>query len=138
MTKTGFLTVLAGATLAVAPSMLAQPAQQDSEQRERARPEQQAKREYHFRTEDHARLREHYRTSFRDNDKIDVAHRPRFVVGGKLPGDFRVRFHPLPEVIVHELPAIPAGLEVGYVDGYAVVYDPVSLEIIEVLDVWPQ
>jgi len=40
--------------------------------------------------------------------------------------------------VYREFPPIPAGLEIGYLDGYAIVYDPATLEIVEVLDVWPQ
>ncbi len=133
MKRFNIFSVVAGAGLLIGPSMLVNARPAPEPQRE-----EHARREYHFRTEDQARLRDHYRTNFREHDRIDVAHRPRFVVGGRLPGDFRARFHPFPEVLLRDLPAIPAGLEVGYVDGYAVVYDPVSLEIVEVLDVWPQ
>ena len=130
------LTIAFGASLAMVPYLSAAP-QDGPAQRERARPEQ-AKREYHFRAEDQTRLREHYRTNFREHDRIDAAHRPSFVVGGRLPRDWKGRIHPVPEVVYREFPPIPAGLQIGYLDGYAVVYDPVTLEIVEVLDVWPQ
>ncbi len=130
----GLLTLALGAGLALAPNLAARP-QQDAEQR--AQP-QQAKREYHFRAGDQSRLREHYKTNFRANDRIDVGKRPKLVVGGRLPGDWKGRIHPVPEAVYREFPAIPTGLEIGYLDGYAVVYDPVSLEIVEVLDVYPE
>jgi hypothetical protein len=91
-----------------------------------------------FRAEDQSRLREHCKTNFREHERIDVGKRPKLVVGGRLTGDWKGRIHPVPEVVYREFPAIPTGLEIGYLDGYAVVYDPVSLEIVEVLDVYPQ
>jgi hypothetical protein len=118
-----------GVGLAIAPTIVASPVPQ--ERRERAA------REYHFREGDAQKLRDHYRANFRENDRIEAAHRARFVVGGRLPGDWKVRIHPVPEVVLRELPAIPAGLEIGYLDGYTVVYDPATLDIVEVLDVWP-
>src|SRR5437016_1068028 len=116
MKKYSLLTVAVGASLAIAPYLSAQPPKA-SEHREHERSEQ-AKREYHFRTEDQARLREHYRTNFHDHDRIDAARRPHFVVGGRLPNDWKVRIHPVPEVVYREFPPIPAGLQLGYLDGY--------------------
>ena len=124
-----------GAGLAIATFLAGYPAQ--AQERERPRQEQ-AKREYHFRAQDQSRLRENYRSSFRERDHVDVAHRPHFTVGGRLPGDWRARIHPVPEAVYREFPTIPAGLEIGYLDGYAVVYDPATMEIVEVLDVMPQ
>ncbi len=116
------------AALAIGPTVSAAP--QD-------RREEHRNREYHFREGDAKKLREHYHANFRGNDRIEASHRARFVVGGKLPGDWKVRIHHVPEVVLRDMPAVPAGLEIGYLDGYAVVYDPVTLDIVEVLDVWP-
>src|SRR4051812_32185256 len=97
MKKYSLLTIAFGTALAIAPQLAAEP-QRGGEEREHARSEH-AKREYHFRTADQARLRDHYRTNFHDHDRIDVAHRPRFVVGGRLPGDWRGRIHPVPAAV---------------------------------------
>lgn len=88
------------------------------------------KREYHFRQEDAGRLREHYK----GRSHVDWNHREHFVAGGHLPGDWRRRIEPVPRVVLRELPPIPAGLSIGYINGYCVVYDPVTLEIVDVLD----
>lgn len=91
---------------------------------------------YHFRDQDGAKLREHYRANFRTGDHIDMGRRVHFTVGARMPDDWKTRMHPVPEVIVRELPPVPSGLEIGYLDGYAVVYDPSTAEIVEVLDVY--
>jgi len=86
--------------------------------------------EYHFRTEDRDRLRGQYK----DIGKVDAAHREHFVAGGNLPGDWRHHIRPVPRAVITELPPIPSGYLVGYYDGYAVVYDPRTGYILEVLD----
>jgi hypothetical protein len=97
---------------------------------------QRAAAQYRFRAADQAKLREHYRGNFREADHIDVANRAGFRVGMRLSGDWRARIHPVPEAIIGELPPIPAGLEIGYLDGYAIVYNPGTGEIVETLDVY--
>src|SRR5258708_2593922 len=106
--RTSSLVIIAlGAGLAVAPNLAANP-QQAAEQPQGARPEQvQVKREYHFRTEDQPRLREYYVTNFREHDRIEVAKRPRLVIGARLTGDWKASIHPVPEVVYRELPAVP-------------------------------
>jgi len=88
------------------------------------------KREYHFRSADKAKLKENYP----DRSHVDWNHREHFVRGGHLPADWHDRIRPVPEAVIRELPPIPAGMEVGYLDGFAVVYDPATGEIIETLD----
>jgi hypothetical protein len=128
MMKHSILIIALGAGLAIAPTVSVATAAPP--QRERAAAQ------YHFRAADQAKLREHYQGNFRENDHIDVAHRAGFRVGARLNGDWRARIHAVPEAIVGELPAIPAGLAIGYLDGYAIVYDPNTGEIVETLDVY--
>jgi hypothetical protein len=117
-----------GASFAITPVLTAAPQE---------RREEHKSREYHFREGDATKLREHYRANFREGDRIEASHRVRIIAGGHLPGDWKVRIHRVPEVILRDLPPIPTGLEVGYLDGYAIVYDPVTGEVVEMLDVWP-
>jgi hypothetical protein len=42
--------------------------------------------------------------------------------------------HAVPVALVRDLPAIPPGCAIGYIDGYCVVYDPGTLEIVDVVD----
>lgn len=86
--------------------------------------------EYHFRQEDTARLRQHYHHI----EKVDVRHRPAYVVGGYLPEDWRHRVHKVPVEVVRELPPPPPGYVFGYMDGYCVAYNPASRAIADVLD----
>ena len=99
---------------------------------ERGRHEATARPEYHFRPEDRAKLRAQYK----DIGKVDVARRPHFVAGGTLPDDWRHHIRAVPHGLIAELPPIPTGYLVGYYDGYAVVYDPNSGYILEVLDLY--
>jgi hypothetical protein len=103
---------------------------------ERERQDQHAQRNYHFTPEASSKLREHYQTNVRSHDRIDTAHRAGFVVGGHLPNGWRGRVHAVPSAILAEIGPIPAGCAVGFLDGYAVVYDPVTGEIVETLDVY--
>ncbi len=127
MIKQTLFVLALGAGLAIAPTVSVAFA---APQREHA------VAQYHFRAADQAKLRDHYRGNFRQTDHIDVAHRTAFRVGMRLSGDWRARIHPVPEAIIGELPPIPAGLEIGYLDGYAIVYDPGTGEIVETLDVY--
>ncbi len=127
MIKHSLIATAIGAALAIAPIATVAVA---------APPLQERAHEYHFRAGDQAKLREHYRGNFREGDHIDVAHRSGFRVGVRLGGDWRARIHPVPEVILRDLPPIPAGLAIGYLDGYAIVYDPETGEIVETLDVY--
>jgi Ni/Co efflux regulator RcnB len=90
----------------------------------------EGKAEYHFRPEDREKLRGQYK----DIDKVDRDHREHFVAGGHLPSDWRHHIQAVPSVVIRDLPPIPAGYVAGYYDGYAVVYDPRTGVILEVLD----
>jgi hypothetical protein len=114
--------IIGGALVAVTPISTAFGAPQER------REENGAKREYHFRQEDAAKLKQNYHA------KVDVAHRSQLVAGGRLPSDWRGRIEPVPQAVISELAPIPAGCAIGYLDGYCVVYDPGTLEIVDVID----
>jgi hypothetical protein len=116
--------IISGALVAVTPISPAFGAPQER------REENTAKHEYHFRQEDAGKLRENYK----GRAKVDMAHREHFVAGGRLSGNWRARLEPVPRTVVAELPPIPAGCAIGYIDGYCVVYDPSTLEIVDVID----
>jgi len=87
-------------------------------------------RDYRFRDNDYVELRKHYKGPRRFK-----GDRPRFVRGEYLPVDWRRRVRPVPVVIVRELPPPPPGYQFGYLDGYAVCYDPTTRVIADVLDI---
>ena len=97
-------------------------------------PQEHRAHEYHFRHEDAGKLREHYK----DIEHIDRDHRTmhhdRYVAGGRLPDDWKRHIHPVPAAMIRELPPVPRGLAIGYIDGYCVVYDPGTLDIVDTLD----
>lgn len=117
----------AGFILSPISSVQAYPPQEHSREEHRAH-------EYHFRHEDAGKLREHYK----DIEHIDREHRTmhhdRYVAGGRLPDDWKRHIHPVPAAMIRELPTVPRGLAIGYIDGYCVVYDPGTLEIVDTLD----
>ncbi|HLX44622.1 MAG TPA: hypothetical protein VKR43_14350 [Bryobacteraceae bacterium] len=127
MSKTRFLALIFGTA-----SMIAIPATSVYAETPQERAHQA--REYHFRQDDAAKLREHYK----DIGHIDKSHREQhrssYVAGGHLPDDWKKHIRPVPAAMIHELPPIPAGCAIGYIDGYCVVYVPGTLEIVDVID----
>jgi hypothetical protein len=123
MTKAHLLAAVLGtAALFCAPAAPAFAAPQ--ERGEKAKPE------YHFRQEDTAKLKQNYK----GRAKVDWDHREHLVAGGRLPNNWRAHLEPVPKAVIAELPPVPAGCAIGYINGYAVVYDPATLEIIDVVD----
>lgn len=129
MIKFRFLAAILGAASVTALPVITQVAKAAPQERR-----ENQKREYHFRSEDAGKLRDQYK----DIDRIDTAHRnmhrERYVAGGHLPDDWRKHIRPVPAALIRELPPIPRGCEISYIDGYCVVYDPGTLEIVEVID----
>ena len=128
MNKTRFLAlVLATGAMVAAPatSAFAYPPQER---------EHQSARQYHFRQEDAAKLREHYKDLAHVDKNHRDQYRERYVAGGHLPDDWKKHLRPVPAAVLHELPPIPAGCAIGYIDGYCVVYVPGTLEVVDVID----
>lgn len=86
---------------------------------------------YRFRSNDRARLHSYYMSQLRG---INRADRPVFVVGGYFPYEEIEYLSPLPPDLYGTLPPPPPGYEIGYCDGYVVVYDPVTYFIVSVID----
>jgi hypothetical protein len=94
------------------------------------RPPQQ-RPSYNFRPTDRDYLRRYYQHRF---GYINRARRPIFNVGGYFPyGDIGY-LSPLPPNIYGYLPPPPPGYQMGYFDGYVVVYDPLTYFIANVID----
>lgn len=87
---------------------------------------------YEFRDADRDQLRKHYAGDFK---RVDRDHRPDFRPGQPMPQDFRGRIKPVPADVRRGLPPPPRGYQMGYYGGYAVVYDPVSFAVLQVLDI---
>lgn len=86
---------------------------------------------YSWRPGDYDRMRRYYRRNF---GYINRGRRPIFVIGGYIPFGDRGYFTPIPPGLLTYLPPPPPGYVIGYFDGYAVVYDPVTFEIISFAD----
>lgn len=74
---------------------------------------------------------QHYARSLR---YINRARRPVFVVGGYFPYADIGYITPLPPDVYGYLPPPPPGYQMGYFQGYVVVYDPVTYFIANVID----
>lgn len=119
-----------------APSHPAQDRSAAGSQNHGARPAQWGKppahrSTYQFRSNDRTTLHTYYQTRL---GSIDRSNRPVFTVGAYFPYAYIGDISPLPPDIYGELPPPPDGYEMGYYDGYIVVYDPVTFYIAEVID----
>jgi hypothetical protein len=91
----------------------------------------QSRPSYHFRPTDSAYLRRYYRNRL---ISINRARRPIFRIGGFFPfGDIQY-LSALPPDVYGYLPPPPPGYQMGYFDGYVVVYDPLTYFIANVID----
>jgi hypothetical protein len=86
---------------------------------------------YAFRPSDRDRLRRYYAARIR---AINRARRARFIVGGYYPYADIGYLQPIPPDIYGYLPPPPPGYQMGYYDGYVVVYDPVTYFITNLID----
>ncbi|WP_433983190.1 hypothetical protein RBB78_16790 [Tunturiibacter empetritectus] len=94
------------------------------------RPPQQ-RPSYSFRRNDWGYLHNYYR---RNLGYINIATRPRFVIGGFFPYAYIPYITALPPNVYGYLPPPPPGYNMGYYDGYVVVYDPLTYFIANVVD----
>lgn len=86
---------------------------------------------YRFRSDDRARLQRYYHGPMRT---VRADRRPYFSVGHAVPVVYRPHIAVLPVHVRRHLPPPPRGYQVGYYQGYSVVYDPVTFTILSVLD----
>ncbi|HZD76106.1 MAG TPA: hypothetical protein VE218_03810 [Acidobacteriaceae bacterium] len=86
---------------------------------------------YSFRPTDRDRLRGYYAARMR---AINRARRPVFTVGGYYPYADIGYLQPLPPDVYGYLPPPPPGYQMGYYDGYVVVYDPITYFIVNLID----
>jgi hypothetical protein len=86
---------------------------------------------YRFGPSDRAFLHHHYRSSLRS---VRMERRPYFGPGYTIEPAYRPHVVELPSRYRRHLPPPPYGYQVGYYEGYSVVYDPVTFTILSVLD----
>jgi hypothetical protein len=63
-------------------------------------------------------------------------HRQYFYAGSYFPPALVNRIQPIPDDLMWYLPPVPPGLELGYYDGYCLLYDPWTLRIVSVIDLY--
>lgn len=87
---------------------------------------------YHFRSQDKAQLRPHY---LAEHPNMRKDHRWEWHRGVKLPDGWRGRVEPLDDADIAVLaPPPPPGYEFGYFDGWAIVYNPNTGEVLDALN----
>jgi hypothetical protein len=86
---------------------------------------------YSFRPTDRDRLRGYYAARIR---AINRARRPVFTVGGYYPYADIGYLQPVPPDVYGYLAPPPPGYQMGYYDGYVVVYDPITYFIANLID----
>jgi len=68
--------------------------------------------------------------------RLNRWQRPHFFVGGYIPAIYLADIQPIPRHLLMELPPVPPGYAIGYYDGYCLVYDPYTLMIVSVIDLY--
>jgi hypothetical protein len=71
-----------------------------------------------------------------DMRRIDRWNRHSFYPGGYLRRIYLNRIQPIPPDLAMYLPPVPPGYEVGYFDGYCLLFDPFTLRIASVIDLY--
>jgi hypothetical protein len=71
-----------------------------------------------------------------DIHRMHRMHRHHLFIGGYFPRIFLDRVQPIPPGLMVYLPPVPPGYEIGYYDGYCLVYDPQTLVIVSVIDLY--
>jgi hypothetical protein len=71
-----------------------------------------------------------------DMRRINRIHRHHFYAGSYFPQIFVANIQPVPPDLMVYLPPVPPGLEIGYYDGYCLIYDPDTLRIVSVIDLY--
>jgi hypothetical protein len=90
---------------------------------------------YGWRPNDRAWLHRYYARSL---ISINLGNRPRFTIGGFFPFAYIPYLTPAPPAVYSYLPPPPPGYQMGYYDGYVVVYDPATYFIANVIDLLEQ
>lgn len=78
-----------------------------------------------------ARMQQHYQ---RILGNVNGSDRPHFQAGQNVPQAYRSAITPAPASLRNRIPAIPVGYEIGYYQGYTLVYDPTTFVILTVVD----
>jgi hypothetical protein len=72
----------------------------------------------------------------RDMRRVDRWNRHQLFVGGFVPRTFVDWIQPIPPQLMVYMPPVPPGHAIGYFDGYCMVYDPYTLQIESVIDLY--
>jgi len=79
------------------------------------------------------RLKQHFQSQLAH---VDRNNRPHIVAGGSLQGNWRTYIVPVPTEVITYLPPVPEGYQLGFYDGYIIVYDPYSGLVLDVIDLF--
>lgn len=85
---------------------------------------------YQFKGDAKAKLR----SSYKGASSVNRSQRVTVVRQEVLPVEVQTRIEPVPVDVVGYLGPAPEGFSYGFVDGYCVVYDPMTFFVIDVID----
>ncbi len=86
--------------------------------------------EHHFRSNDRVVIINNYQAR-----PLPPGQQKKLYRNGYLPRGWESNYRPFPVYVERELPPVPYGCQRGYYGGYAVVLDPKTRLIIDVMDV---
>ena len=86
---------------------------------------------YYFRDDDNRWLRNYYRDDMR---RVDRSRRLSLVVGMPMTSGYHRYMRPFSSDIYLQVQQPPPGYEIGYYDGYSVVYDPATGTVLSFID----
>ncbi len=76
-------------------------------------------------------MKQHYQ---RILGNVDKQHRPSLQQGQPMPSKYRPYITAAPNSLKKRIPAVPNGYDIGYYQGYVVVYDPETFVILTLVD----
>jgi hypothetical protein len=76
------------------------------------------------------------RSSYKGMSSVNRSQRVTVVRQQVLPVEVQTRIEPVPVDVVSYLGPAPDGFSYGFVDGYCVVYDPMTFFVIDVIDLF--
>ncbi|MFM2482762.1 hypothetical protein [Celerinatantimonas sp. YJH-8] len=109
------------------------PQNQHQSQKMGANPSHSNRPGAHYVVNDHNKhvMKQHYQ---RILGRVDRHRRPTFHQGQPIPSRYRHYITPAPTSLTRQLPNLPQGYDMGYYQGYTVVYDPKTFVIVSLVD----
>ena len=86
-----------------------------------------------FVTGDATRIRSHYGSRYRN---LPPGLQKKLARGGTLPPGWQKKMEPFPAALERDLIVLPGGYRRGVMDGHAVIYDPITHAILDIVSLF--